>query len=159
MVVAIAVGRNGIDNLLVISQVVLSVALPFVAFPLIYLTSSKVVMRVKKPPSIPSAVETFDFESTSVHASEIAANNSEPSLHGSIQEVDVEESTNSSRNSTGTPTHKSEIEEISDAISIDNIEYIDYSNSRLMSALAYLIWAVILITNVYTMVALGLGDT
>ncbi|KAJ3882367.1 natural resistance-associated macrophage protein [Lentinula edodes] len=159
VVVAVAVGRNGIDNLLVISQVVLSVALPFVAFPLIYLTSSKVVMRVQKPPSPPSAVETFDFESTSVHASEIAADNSEPSLHDSIQEVDVEESTNSSRNSNGTPTHKSEIEEISDAISIDNIEYIDYSNSRLMSVLAYLIWAVILITNVYTMVALGLGDT
>ncbi|GAW04747.1 Nramp-domain-containing protein [Lentinula edodes] len=159
VVVAVAVGRNGIDNLLIISQVLLSVALPFVAFPLIYLTSSKVVMRVQKPPSPPSAVETFDFESTSVHAIETAADSSEPSLRGSIQEVDVEESINSSRNSNGTPTHKSEIEEISDAISIDNIEYIDYSNSRLMSALAYLIWAVILITNVYTMVALGLGDT
>ncbi|KAJ4476669.1 natural resistance-associated macrophage protein [Lentinula aciculospora] len=156
VVVAVAVGRNGIDNLLVISQVVLSVVLPFVAFPLIYLTSSKVVMRVRKPPPPPSTVQTMNFESTSVPASEIAAVTSEPSLHSSIQEVDI---INLSRNPSRMPTQKSEIEVISDAISINNIEYIDYSNSRLMSTCAYLIWAVILITNVYTMVALGLGDT
>ncbi|KAJ3785276.1 natural resistance-associated macrophage protein-domain-containing protein [Lentinula aff. detonsa] len=154
VVVAVAVGRDGIDNLLVISQVVLSVVLPFVAFPLIYLTSSEAVMRVRKPP--PSA-ETIILENTSIHTSEIVATSaSEPSLRGSIQEVEIEES---SRDPSGKPTHKSEIEEISNAISINDIEYIDYSNSRLLSACAYLIWAVILITNVYTMVALGLGDT
>ncbi|KAK0465267.1 smf Mn2+ and Fe2+ transporter [Desarmillaria tabescens] len=47
VVVAIAVGRAGIDSLLVISQVILSVVLPFVAFPLIWLTSSRRVMRVE----------------------------------------------------------------------------------------------------------------
>ncbi|PFH49190.1 hypothetical protein AMATHDRAFT_76296 [Amanita thiersii Skay4041] len=52
VVVAIAVGRNGIDTLLVASQVALSVVLPFVAFPLIYLTSSRAVMtvRTESPP-------------------------------------------------------------------------------------------------------------
>ena len=49
MAVAIAVGRRGIDELLVISQVVLSIVLPFIILPLIYLTSSKTVMRVRKP--------------------------------------------------------------------------------------------------------------
>lgn len=49
MVVAIAVGRPGINVLLVGSQVALSVVLPFVAFPLILLTSTKSVMRVRKP--------------------------------------------------------------------------------------------------------------
>ena len=49
MVVAIAVGKPGINMLLVASQVALSIVLPFVAFPLIWLTSSKSVMRVKKP--------------------------------------------------------------------------------------------------------------
>lgn len=48
MVVAIAMGRSGIDALLVASQVVLSIVLPFITFPLIYLTSSKSVMRVHK---------------------------------------------------------------------------------------------------------------
>ncbi|QRW00395.1 divalent metal cation transporter MntH [Ceratobasidium sp. AG-Ba] len=49
MVVAIAVGRQGIDTLLVASQVALSIVLPFVIFPLVYLASSDVVMRVPKP--------------------------------------------------------------------------------------------------------------
>lgn len=51
MIVAIAVGRPGLNVLLVGSQVALSVVLPFVAFPLILLTSTKSVMRVRKPPA------------------------------------------------------------------------------------------------------------
>ncbi|KAF8204314.1 putative transporter of the NRAMP family [Mycena galopus ATCC 62051] len=47
--VAVAVGRPGIDALLVVSQVILSIVLPFITFPLIFLTSSKTVMRVRKP--------------------------------------------------------------------------------------------------------------
>ncbi len=47
VVVAVAVGRAGIDSLLVVSQVILSIVLPFVAFPLIWLTSSRRVMRVE----------------------------------------------------------------------------------------------------------------
>lgn len=44
VVVAVAVEREGINTLLFASQVVLSVVLPFVAFPLIYLTSKETVM-------------------------------------------------------------------------------------------------------------------
>ncbi|TFK56542.1 natural resistance-associated macrophage protein [Heliocybe sulcata] len=49
MVVAIASGRSGIDTLLVASQVVLSIVLPFIVFPMLWLTSSKSVMGVSKP--------------------------------------------------------------------------------------------------------------
>lgn len=49
MVVAIAAGRKGVDDLLVISQVVLSIVLPFITFPLIFLTSSKSIMSVRQP--------------------------------------------------------------------------------------------------------------
>ncbi|KDQ31564.1 hypothetical protein PLEOSDRAFT_24093 [Pleurotus ostreatus PC15] len=49
MVVAIAAGRKGVDDLLVISQVVLSIVLPFITFPLIFLTSSKSIMSVRHP--------------------------------------------------------------------------------------------------------------
>ncbi|CAE6486223.1 unnamed protein product [Rhizoctonia solani] len=49
MVVAIAVGRRGIDTLLVASQVALSIVLPFVIFPLVYLASSDAVMSVPTP--------------------------------------------------------------------------------------------------------------
>ncbi|KAJ3571740.1 hypothetical protein NP233_g3550 [Leucocoprinus birnbaumii] len=48
MVVAIAIGRDGIDALLVASQVTLSVALPFVTFPLLYCTGSKEIMKCRK---------------------------------------------------------------------------------------------------------------
>ncbi|KAK7695123.1 hypothetical protein QCA50_002313 [Cerrena zonata] len=47
MVVAIAVGRSGVDTLLVASQVALSIVLPFIIFPLLWLTSSKTVMTAK----------------------------------------------------------------------------------------------------------------
>ena len=48
MVVAIAVGRSGIDTLLVASQVVLSIVLPFITFPLLYCTASKAIMNVHR---------------------------------------------------------------------------------------------------------------
>lgn len=54
MTVAILMGRPGIDTLLVASQVVLSVTLPFVTFPLIYCTSSKAIMSVRKPRTVDS---------------------------------------------------------------------------------------------------------
>ncbi|KAM6503089.1 Natural resistance-associated macrophage domain containing protein [Amanita muscaria] len=47
MTVAIVMGREGINTLS--SQVVLSMALPFITLPLIYLTSSKKIMSVRKP--------------------------------------------------------------------------------------------------------------
>jgi metal iron transporter len=48
MVVAIAVGRSGVDALLVASQVVLSIVLPFTTFPLLYCTSNKAIMSIRK---------------------------------------------------------------------------------------------------------------
>ncbi|KAJ8073660.1 Manganese transporter smf1 [Marasmius tenuissimus] len=47
MVVTIAVGRRGIDTLLVLSQVVLSIVLPFITLPLIYVTGSRGLMWVR----------------------------------------------------------------------------------------------------------------
>lgn len=49
MVVAVAIGRSGINTLLVASQVALAIVLPFVTFPLVFLTSSKKIMSVRKP--------------------------------------------------------------------------------------------------------------
>ncbi|KAK0203868.1 natural resistance-associated macrophage protein [Desarmillaria ectypa] len=47
LTVAIAIGRSGIDTLLVASQVVLSIVLPFIVFPLLWFTSNKSVMSVE----------------------------------------------------------------------------------------------------------------
>ena len=57
LIIAISVGRSGIDQLLNASQVVLSVMLPFAIGPLIYLCGRKDVMRVWNP--------TTDAQSTS----------------------------------------------------------------------------------------------
>lgn len=51
-------GENGINTLLVASQVVLSIVLPFVIFPLVYLTSSSRFMSVKSPSEFTSASQT-----------------------------------------------------------------------------------------------------
>ncbi|KAF8971904.1 natural resistance-associated macrophage protein-domain-containing protein [Flammula alnicola] len=48
MAVALVLGRSGIDTLLVASQVVLSIVLPFVTLPLLYCTSNKAIMSVRK---------------------------------------------------------------------------------------------------------------
>ena len=48
MTISISVGKPGINTLLVASQVVLSVVLPFVSVPLLYCTSSKAIMSVRK---------------------------------------------------------------------------------------------------------------
>lgn len=48
LIVAIAVGRSGVNNLLVASQVVLSIVLPFMVFPLVWLTSNREIMGVRQ---------------------------------------------------------------------------------------------------------------
>lgn len=50
MTVAVVLGRAGIDTLLVASQVVLSIVLPFIVFPLLYCTASRTIMSVRKTP-------------------------------------------------------------------------------------------------------------
>lgn len=46
-VVAIAVGRDGLSQMLVASQVMLSIVLPFVIFPLVWLCADEKVMTVR----------------------------------------------------------------------------------------------------------------
>lgn len=66
MVVAVAVGRSGIDALLVASQVVLAIVLPFVTLPLIFLTSSKDVMIVREPREISTDLRTTSTDCSSI---------------------------------------------------------------------------------------------
>lgn len=57
--VAASVGRTGLNEMLVVSQVALSMALPFVTLPLLLLTSWKAVMRIRqaRTPAPPPAAE------------------------------------------------------------------------------------------------------
>jgi len=131
MVVSIAVGRGGINDLLVASQVVLSVVLPFVAFPLIYLTSMEVVMRVRKP------VESVtDSEETSSDSNEETQRADE--VLEDINAVKVAE--------------KGQCE-------IASEETVDFSNGRVLMTLSYAIWCVVLVANAYAIVMLIIGVT
>ncbi|KAF8906679.1 putative transporter of the NRAMP family [Mucidula mucida] len=62
LAVAVAIGRSGIDTLLVASQVVLSITLPFITLPLIWLTSKfSGVMRVRGPDDAEGGQTWVDF--------------------------------------------------------------------------------------------------
>jgi metal iron transporter len=58
MAVAIALGHSGMNQLLVASQVVLSIVLPFIVFPLVWLTANKDIMNVNKPITESDSAET-----------------------------------------------------------------------------------------------------
>lgn len=92
-------GRNGLNTLLVASQVVLSFVLPFVAFPLVYITSSPKFMRVR--------VDTHRRQSNS-------------------KDGEAE-------------------------------EFVDFSNSKIVMVLGYLIWLLVLVANGYVLITLAMG--
>ena len=99
MLVAIIMGKNGLNTLLVASQVVLSFVLPFVAFPLVYITSSPKFMRVR--------VDTHRRQSNS-------------------KDGEAE-------------------------------EFVDFSNSKIVMVLGYLIWLLVLVANGYVLITLAMG--
>ena len=134
MVVAISVGRDGINSLLVASQVVLSVVLPFVAFPLIYLTSSEVVMRVRVTPPDVIQPETPPLQTVPSHNSL------------EVQEVQAD------RDDGLDTISPEDIPNFDDRMP----ETIDYSNGLFITVLSYVAWCVIFVANAYAIVMLCL---
>ena len=129
MAVALALGRSGIDQLLVASQVVLSIVLPFVMFPLLWLTTNKEIMSVKKPEShLPTL--TADGSPSHPDMSKFATQNADNSV-----EQDVE------------------------ALPSSATEMVDYSNGKIVAGLGYLIWTVVVVANVYVIVMLAMGKS
>ena len=130
MVVALAMGRSGIDQLLVASQVVLSIVLPFVMFPLMWLTTNKKIMSVKRAePDLPA----------------LAADGSPPSL-------DASPASKFATPKMGVPT-EGDVESSSSSA----IEMVDYSNGKIVAGIGYLIWTVVVVANMYVIVMLAMG--
>ena len=130
MVVALAMGRTGIDLLLVASQVVLSIVLPFVMLPLLWLTTDKKIMSVKKPKSSSS---TLMAGGLSTNPDTSTASMLVASKIGSSTEPDVEASSSSVT------------------------EIVDYSNGKIVAGAGYLILAVVVVANAYVIVTLAMG--
>ena len=188
VVVAIAVGRPGIDTLLVASQVALAIVLPFVAAPLIWLTSSKSVMSVRKPapdeqasgdsarsPTDSAADSPVDSAAASVLATASPHLPAPlplpvPSLPDGIEEVHL-----SAGHSLGSldekhldEKHATVVAEKhephrlhyidSEASSFDEEQYVSFAG-WIVTSLAYLIFFVILAANMYAIVMLAMGRT
>ena len=132
MVVALAMGRSGIDQLLVASQVVLSIVLPFIMFPLMWLTTSKKIMSVKKPES---DLPTLTADSSPSNPEKSPTPGAVMPNVGNSAEQDVEAS----------PSPATEM--------------VDYSNGKIVAGLGYLIWTVIVVANVYVIVVLAMGKS
>ncbi|TDL28789.1 natural resistance-associated macrophage protein [Rickenella mellea] len=135
LAIAVAVGRPGIDTLLVISQVVLSVVLPFVAFPLVWLTSSRLVMGVRKPRELVTA--PADDNSSADKPPENAETNADVHEIAKVDSQQVEE-------------------KIRSPGMVCDDETVDYSNGRFLTMLSYLLWLVILVANGYLVVTLAI---
>ncbi|KAF9225332.1 smf Mn2+ and Fe2+ transporter [Gyrodon lividus] len=86
MTVAVAVGQDGINTLLIASQVVLSIVLPFITLPLLYLTSSSRVMSVRKSPfNPPSPTSTPPLTSAPDILSQPSTPEDDPTLSQAVQ--------------------------------------------------------------------------
>lgn len=154
IIVAVSSGGAGINALLIASQVVLSIVLPFVAFPLIYLTSSKTVMSVRMPEVIQEKpIDTLPIPSThAVSRISDALSTHQPPLPVTTGITVVERNIE---------RHDDSIGKLSSTQACETQEYgvIDFSNGHIVTALACVIWMVILIANVYAIVMLAMGQT
>lgn len=169
MVVAIAVGRPGIDALLVASQVVLSIVLPFIIFPLLYLTSSKKFMQVRVVKMKPTASSSGPNMSTGDTARRSVSGIEE------MEEVSKDEGDPSSADANAALGQEGKIPiPIPDANSTPDPEQIsreqvdpekreqyylvDFSSGKIMTAIGIGIWLVVLVANGYVIVTLGMGQ-
>ena len=132
MIVAVAVGKSGVDAMLVASQVVLSIVLPFIVFPLLLLTSRKDVMTVKvprTPKDTTSDVEVKMTDSKS-HDAELAAT--------------VPECTGAACDDANVDVEAAE-------------ETVCYANNLFVQIIGWILWVIVVAANVYAIVSLGLG--
>lgn len=156
MIVAVAVGRRGVDALLVASQVVLSVVLPFITFPLLWCTSSKAIMSVRKKKT---------KGSESAPPSEAEPVSAMGPRDGSRDERDnsLGESLPKGSHVRASVPPPSDEKVSSESINCDNLEsaeedeVVDYSNNKLTIAVGAAIWLVVVAANVYVLVDLARG--
>lgn len=149
VIVAAALGRAGVSTLLVISQVVLSIMLPFIVFPLLWFCSSKDIMGVTrkisstKPQDCPTrwcaGSEPEKDSDTSDPQSLVGTRSSDaqtlPVLTGKdpnaeVRFVDVEAGE----------------------------ETIDFSIGIVSKVCGWVMWVLIVLANAYAIVTLALGE-
>ncbi|EIW64540.1 Nramp-domain-containing protein [Trametes versicolor FP-101664 SS1] len=171
VVVAIAVGKRGIDTLLVASQVALAIVLPFVAAPLILLTSSKAVMSVRRPlPDVrtPAAdelslgttgtqtqPELLLSDGSSDRIEEIPHTPEEDALPCSLDDEKAGAVAVTEKEVGAQRTQ--DVAEDASVSALDEDGYISFANHWAVTAISTVIFLIILAANVYAIVMLALG--
>ncbi|KAF5331568.1 hypothetical protein D9611_007561 [Ephemerocybe angulata] len=169
-IVAVATGRKGVDALLVASQVVLSVVLPFITFPLLWCTSSKAIMSVRKRKQTPipqtpltvsgltAVTPLVSNQSTSkdkVIQSEVAVGPTPADLSSSPAAPGVESTLVKSPNPDTQSSTSITSDSSSSLESAEEYETVDYSNTKFAIVVGALIWLVVVAANVYVIVDLA----
>lgn len=152
-------GQPGIDTLLVASQVVLAIVLPFVAAPLIWLTSSKSVMSVRKPTAAMESIQTASQDvSPTVPTPPVL-----DILPDAIEEVQTPTEPSVVDSRLDEKCHvtivQHRVHDQEEEMSLDEDAYVSFASGWVVTSLAYLIFFIILAANVYAIVMLALGRT
>lgn len=137
LVVAIAVGRDGIDSLLVISQVALSVCLPFVTLPLLLLTSSHAVMSVRR---------SREDGARGPPTSEVLA----VGKKGSSPHLGTDDEKREKDDQKEADAAPGDVERAED-------EMVSFANGKVVVVIGWILWLLVVVANVYVLVSLGLG--
>ncbi|KAG8887218.1 hypothetical protein FRB99_004304, partial [Tulasnella sp. 403] len=146
--ISVALGRKGLDTLLVASQVVLSIVLPFVVFPLVYFTSSRSgLMKVRvRPKRSKKGSEEIQLGRIAKDGNDATATDQQLSASVSPKPPSDDGITASQR--PPQPTEHS----------ADEPQYMDFSSPWYISALGYLLFFVMLAANMYVIVQLARGE-
>lgn len=148
MIVAMVLGRSGINTLLVLSQVVLSFVLPFVVLPLVYITSSSKYMSARKDENgqISWHREDKELDSDSNIINTVGHLNKESRTDGETGPIETVNDDNKP------PSLAGDVEP-----GLDAPEMVDFSNGKIIAGLGYFIWLIVLVANVYVLVTLAMG--
>ena len=153
-------GRAGINTLLVLSQVVLSFVLPFVVFPLVYITSSSKLMRARVDDDERSETGTWQSDKKDYDPDVIVTVDNLRKDSGmqtpSTRKVEADTIETIGYLGKDKDSGASLPDDKEDGARAT--ETVDYSNGKIMMCLGYFIWFVVLVANVYVLVTLAMGD-
>lgn len=157
--VAAAVGREGMNTMLVASQVILSVILPFAIFPLVWLCSRESVMTVHEmgEPTTPQSEEMGVFEDG-------ASRNGDPVVEGSQSQcaakVNEIQSTTAPMPDEPNPVPNTMTNASSPSLPLPSLTTASQSfvANRWMTGAGYLIFILVTLANAYVLVNLMMGN-
>ena len=150
VIVAAALGRAGVSTLLVVSQVVLSIMLPFIVFPLLWFCSSKEIMSAKRKISLQ---RPQDNPTLSCAGSEPEKDSIDASDPPSMVE------TRSSESRTLPVLNGKDMNTEMKTVDVEAAEEtVDYSIGIVSKVCGWIMWGLIVLANAYAIVTLALGE-